>query len=231
MEEEQPTPKKPEKASISAKLEALGSDKKRPQTALVAENLESIERAIERGIPAISIWKALQEEGITLTLRGFETALYRLRKKKAPQRSEALKPPAANLQAVPPGAQLPTSPPKPPQVQSTTEEEDDKAYEEFKKSVAHLPIVQRSKKLSDFMEKQQEARPNYNTRKLLGLGEFSKPAETSPPPETSISAEKPELQKLQEDYKAFKESLPAHLSISERAKLLEKWRRDRENQL
>jgi hypothetical protein len=65
MANEQTPPKLPEKASVSARLETLGGDKKRPQTAFLEENWESIEKATQRGIPMVSIWVALQEEGFT----------------------------------------------------------------------------------------------------------------------------------------------------------------------
>jgi hypothetical protein len=163
MEEERITPKKPEKVSVSAKLEPLGDDNKRPQTALVAENLESIERAIERGIPMTSIWKALQEEGFTLTFRSFESALYRLRKRKAathpqaPQRPAASKLPqtSPNISTAPPQADPPTtSTPKPglniPGYKSKITDKDREEYKALKEAIKDLPDRERRKRMEQF---------------------------------------------------------------------------------
>ena len=161
MAEEQVAPKRPEKASVLARLEALGGDKKRPQTALLAEHLEGIEQAIQRGIPVVSVWKALQEEGFTLTFKSFENALHRLRKRKAGSLTN--KPPKTKAQPSVP-AVTPSKAQETPEVQT----EEDKEFEAYKKSVAHLPIIQRSKKIADFLEKQQENKMSPSTRKWLG---------------------------------------------------------------
>ena len=170
--------KNPTKLSVSARLESLKSHKKRPQAALLAENLASIEKALSEGISRNDVWESLREEGFTLTFKSFLLSLHRLRKKnpvqqgKVPQRPEAPKLPAANPQTVTLGALLPTSPPKPePNIteqKSKVEEEEDKAYDEYKKSISHLSPTQKGKKLADFLEKQAENRLSPTARKLFG---------------------------------------------------------------
>jgi hypothetical protein len=144
----------------------------RKDSSRLEDFVDEIEASFRAGVSRPTILATLHKLGFTFQMNGFISALQRIRKKRAAtkqptQHSEAPKP-TTTPQTVPQGAPLPTSPPKPPQAQSTREEEEEKAYEEFKKSVAHLSIVQRSKKLADFLEKQAENRPSYNTRKLLG---------------------------------------------------------------
>jgi hypothetical protein len=165
MTTEESSPKKPTEASVLARLEGLKGDPRRPQTALLAEHLESIERSLARGVPRRAIWEALREEGFTMTFKSFETFLHRLRKRKSaqqgktPQRPEAPKSTVSNSQAVLSSAQ---------------------------------------------------------------------PTASLPKPETNIPVEKSELAKKQEAYKSFKESLPDHLSIRERTKQQEAWKKQNE---
>lgn len=224
MTNEESKPKRPTEASVLARLEGLRSDRRRPQTALLAENLESVEKSLARGIPRVAIWEALCEEGFTMTFKSFETFLHRLRKRKlaasspkakavAPLQATASKPSVSPAPKENP-SQTQTAPQTPNQPESLTaqEEKELREYEEFKKSVAHLPIIQRSRKLADFLEKQVEARPSYTTRKWLEKD--SKPAETSPTPETptkppfNIPGYKSKLtDKDREEYQALKEAI------------------------
>jgi radical SAM superfamily enzyme YgiQ (UPF0313 family) len=71
--------------------ELIESGEGRSETNRLGELLEHIEEAQRAGVLRESILKALQEHGFTFTLRGFETALYRLRKRrKAANTPEAL---------------------------------------------------------------------------------------------------------------------------------------------
>lgn len=54
----------------------------RSETAGIAHLLESIEKALAVGVRRKEILETLHKCGYTLTLRGLETSLYRLRKRK-----------------------------------------------------------------------------------------------------------------------------------------------------
>ena len=138
--------KNPTKLSVSARLESLKSlksPKKRPQAALLAENLASIENSLLEGFSRQDVWESLREEGFTLTFESFLLSLHRIRKKRAatkqsPQRPEASKPTVANPQTVPPGAPLSTSQPKPePNIpgEKSALEKKQEAYKAFKESI------------------------------------------------------------------------------------------------
>lgn len=71
--------------------ELIESGEGRSETNRLAELLEHIEEALRAGVLREAILKALQAQGFKFTLRGFETALYRLRKRrKAENTPEAL---------------------------------------------------------------------------------------------------------------------------------------------
>jgi hypothetical protein len=61
----------------------------------------------------------------------------------------------------------PANSPKIPEL-PVPQTEEDKEFEEFKKSIAHLPAVQKGKKTADYLEKKQEGKMSLTTRKWLG---------------------------------------------------------------
>lgn len=72
-------------------------------------------------------------------------------------------------------------------------------------------------------QRSEASKPTTATQQTISPGA---PLSTSQPkPEPNIPGEKSALEKKQEAYKAFKESLPDHLSIRERSKQLEAWKR------
>lgn len=181
--------KKISRESVEARLERLLREAKRPQASLLEENLVSIEQALARGVSRVAVWKALQEEGFTLTFGSFENALHRIRKKKAGApggvkskvSGEASKPPAPNeaksaARVMPQSETKPTPPAGQVQEESLTEQEERelREYKEFEKTVIHLPVVQRARKLADFLEKQSENRMSLSTRRWLERGEKKK---------------------------------------------------------
>jgi hypothetical protein len=72
-----------EKNSIADALRALATDdKSRPETARLRDVINEVEAALEAGVSRASILEALHKEGFTMTLKSFESALYRIRKKR-----------------------------------------------------------------------------------------------------------------------------------------------------
>lgn len=168
--ERQEGTKRPVKESISERLEKLKTDKRRSQTAILAENLGSVEKALSEGIPRVAVWEALREEGLTLTFKSFETFLHRLRKRGAAQ-SPAPSPPSvrtsSSAQAPPkPSPATPTTAPVSvaPTLAVDTEEAE---FEAFKKSIAHLPVVQRGKKTADYYEQKEKTKLSPLVQKHL----------------------------------------------------------------
>jgi hypothetical protein len=175
------TGKSPRKESISERLEGLNTDPRRSQIGLLAENLVAIEKALSRGIPRVVVWEGLREEGLTLTFLSFETCLQRLRKRNAAKESSqppatpvgmsplTTKPPAAFPASINPGSTVSahkvTQSVKP--LQNEEEDEESRAIQEYKKSIAHLPAVQQGKKMADFIEKLGENRMSPTTRRWL----------------------------------------------------------------
>jgi hypothetical protein len=161
----------------------------RSDSALVGELLGEIDAAMARGVRREVILASLRQHGVSLTLQGFQTALRRKRKERATreakgtssnknlptmsaQQKEAPKPTAVNSQTVlssaRPTASSPKLEPNLPEQKSKLEEEEDKAFDEHQKSIAHLSAVQRGKQTADFLEKQAENRMSPTARKLFG---------------------------------------------------------------
>ena len=107
--------------AISEKLAELRqSDSGRSQTARLADLLPEIEATLASGVSRQAVLDQLNESGFNLTLKGFETALSRLRKR---ARTAGQPRPSSNLAAssVPapaapgPSAQAADSPPAAPE--------------------------------------------------------------------------------------------------------------------
>jgi hypothetical protein len=79
-------------AELSKALqELIESGVRRSETIRLGELLEHVEAAQKAGVQRETILETLQAQGFKFTLRGFETALYRLRKRrKAANTPEAL---------------------------------------------------------------------------------------------------------------------------------------------
>lgn len=75
-------------SDLSQALEQLAtSDSGRSETARLRDVFDQVERALDAGVSRQAILEALHAKGFTMTLRGFETALYRIRRKRAQGRA------------------------------------------------------------------------------------------------------------------------------------------------
>lgn len=73
-----------EKNDIESVLRQLAtSDESRSETARLRDIFDSVEAAQRAGVSRAKILEALHGKGFTLTLKSFESALYRIRKQKA----------------------------------------------------------------------------------------------------------------------------------------------------
>ncbi|BDB30452.1 hypothetical protein Tamer19_42230 [Cupriavidus sp. TA19] len=97
-----------ERSSVAGALRALATDSNgRSETARLRDVLEEVEAALSAGVKRQAILDALNAQGFRMSLKGFESALYRIRR----QRGKAARVSCAG--------QLSTSPPMPPQTQTT----------------------------------------------------------------------------------------------------------------
>lgn len=73
-----------DKNDVSSVLRALATgDSSRSETARLRDVYPDVEAAIAAGVSRAAILEKLQENGFTMTLKSFESALYRIRKKRA----------------------------------------------------------------------------------------------------------------------------------------------------
>ena len=71
------------KTNIVDELRALAtSAEKRPDTARLRDIFNDVEAVLTAGVSRAEVHKTLQKYGFKMTLRGFETALYRIRKQR-----------------------------------------------------------------------------------------------------------------------------------------------------
>lgn len=87
------------KTSTSDALKALASGTDaRSETAKLRDVFDDVENALKAGVKRQAVLETLKDAGINLTLKGFDTALHRIRK----QRKKAQEKPAATPQSVTP---------------------------------------------------------------------------------------------------------------------------------
>lgn len=156
----------------------------RSETAHLKHLLEEVEAALAVGVKRELVLEVLHKQGFKFSMRGFETALYRLRKRKKAAASpkakalEQLQEAASKTvtSAAPKAGTKPTQPAAQLQQEPLTEQEERelREYKEFEKTVLHLPVVQRAKKLADFLEKQSENKMSPTTRRMLERDEKKK---------------------------------------------------------
>ncbi|QBY56094.1 hypothetical protein [Cupriavidus oxalaticus] len=97
-----------ERSSVAGALRALATDSKgRSETARLRDVFEEVEAALSAGVKRQAILDALNAQGFRMTLKGFESAMYRIRR----QRGKTTRVSCA--------APLSASPPMPPQTQPT----------------------------------------------------------------------------------------------------------------
>jgi hypothetical protein len=87
---------------------------KRSESARLAELIEHVEAAFARGVSREEVLARLHESGFTMSLRTFDKALYRIRKRRNPGRSH--RPPVDN----PPVAPAPASTVRPENAETET---------------------------------------------------------------------------------------------------------------
>ncbi len=84
-------------------------DKNRSETARLRDVFAEIEAALNAGVRRAAILEALHGQGFTMTLKSFESALYRIRKQEAKTGSPSLTAPV-----------VPSAPPVSPEVVDTS---------------------------------------------------------------------------------------------------------------
>lgn len=71
------------KDSVADVLRALATgDKSRSETARLRDIVDEVEAALSAGVSRAAVLEALNGQGFTMTLKSFESALYRIRKKR-----------------------------------------------------------------------------------------------------------------------------------------------------
>ncbi|WP_443691036.1 hypothetical protein [Pseudomonas sp.] len=80
------------KDSVADELRALASgDKSRSETARLRDIVAEVEAALSAGVSRAAVLEALNAQGFTMTLKSFESALYRIRKKRTQPAKAAVK--------------------------------------------------------------------------------------------------------------------------------------------
>ncbi len=70
--------------SVVCALRALAADNKgRSETARLRDVIEDVEAALNAGVKRRAILEALNQQGFKMTLKGFESAMYRIRKQRS----------------------------------------------------------------------------------------------------------------------------------------------------
>lgn len=87
------------------------TDSSRPETARLRDVFNDIEAALGAGVKRVKVLEALHADGFTMTMKSFESALYRIRKQRA--QGTALKKEALPV----PGQRVPTA--RPPRFEHT----------------------------------------------------------------------------------------------------------------
>ena len=80
------------KDSVADVLRALATgDKGRSETARLRDIVDEIEAALAAGVSRAAVLETLNAQGFTMTLKSFESALYRIRKKRTQPAKPAAK--------------------------------------------------------------------------------------------------------------------------------------------
>jgi|GEM_PF-2084650 len=110
------------KNSVVDALRTLAtSDKSRSETARLRDVFDEVEGALKAGVSRAAILETLHEQGFTMTPKSFESALYRLRRKKGGLHNPTLAGSGEPVRAPAPKSpeQLPEEAPQPPATVST----------------------------------------------------------------------------------------------------------------
>lgn len=86
-----------EKNKVASALQELATnDETRSETARLRDILDDVEAALDAGVNRVKVLEALHQQGFKMTLRAFDSALYRLRKQRAiKQSTPPLSPPVS----------------------------------------------------------------------------------------------------------------------------------------
>ena len=132
-----------QKNSVADVLRALATgDKARSETARLRDVVDSVESALSAGVSRVAILDALHGQGFTMTLKSFESALYRIRKQREKAEQKTAQPAplpsasAAVIQAAPVSVSQP-------------EEVAPAASIPSKDDLAGLDVKQRREKIAD----------------------------------------------------------------------------------
>jgi hypothetical protein len=100
------------KNSVADVLRALATgDKNRSETARLFDIVDEVEAALAAGVSRAAVLQALNDQGFTMTLKSFESALYRIRKKRT--KPPTLKAKTEQAQPTKPTEAQPQTPPAP----------------------------------------------------------------------------------------------------------------------
>ncbi len=83
-----------QKNSVADVLRALATgNKARSETARLRDVVDSVESALSAGVSRAAVLEALHGQGFTMTLKSFESALYRIRKQREKAGQKTTQPP------------------------------------------------------------------------------------------------------------------------------------------
>lgn len=112
------------KDSVVEALRALAtSDDRRSETARLRDVFDEVEDALQAGVSRTAILETLHGQGFTMTAKSFESALYRLRRRRGPaEKTERVHAPDSSEKPERVHAPKPVETPKddPPATQATT---------------------------------------------------------------------------------------------------------------
>jgi hypothetical protein len=144
-------------------LQGLAQGKKgKTETARLRELLPAIEATFGTGVSRQVVFETLKERGFTFSFASFVSTLYYLRKERA---TKALSPSKLQPSSQPSAKPSQAAPVSVESSRSEQEAEDAKLVA-FKKSIAHLSVVQRAKKISDYHEQEERNRMSPLVQKI-----------------------------------------------------------------
>lgn len=158
--------------SVADVLRALATgDKARSETARLRDVVDEVEAALAAGVSRAAILEALHGQGFTMTLKSFESALYRIRKQRGTAGQKTAQPPhpapasmpSANTAPASAAAEVSAAPPAAPEAGEASPADD----------MAGLDKKQKREKLADrFLG--DEAKPKNSLASRLIKQEKSK---------------------------------------------------------
>lgn len=143
-----------QKNSVADVLRALATgDKARSETARLRDVVDEVEAALSAGVSRAAILEALHGQGFTMTLKSFESALYRIRKQRGSSGQQTAQP--APLPPVTPAAPAPA----PASVSAPAESSPAASEPAGLDDLAGLDKKQRRERLADQFIKPESTNP------------------------------------------------------------------------